>query len=69
VYESLVRDDPDQDEILFTTANVDYKTLRDASSGVITFARLIRSCLRAMYEETMVLYLNMHSHSNLTTDI
>jgi hypothetical protein len=39
------------------SAIVDLKTLRDASRSAITLTRLIRNCLRAIYEEAMVLCL------------
>jgi hypothetical protein len=68
IYESLVRDDPDQDEAVFMSSIVDLKTLRDATGNAFTLARMIRNSLRAIYEEAVVLYLK-HNNNNLTADM
>jgi hypothetical protein len=49
------------------SASIDHKTLRHAIGSAITLARLIRNCLRDIYEEAMVLYLK-HSHNNLAAN-
>jgi hypothetical protein len=70
VYESMVRDDPDQNEALLMSSIVDIKTLRDASCSAITLARMIRNSLRAIYDEATILVLYLkHNHNNLTADI